>query len=62
MFFPHGKKGKVARWDDLFVYHGHGGKRDEVDKDIEKFFRYVDSFVLSSSRVEGKWWFKAGNL
>jgi len=30
------------------VYHGHGGKRDEVDKDIEKFFRYVDKFVLEN--------------
>ena len=30
------------------AFHGHGGKRDEVDKDIEKFFRYVDKFVLEN--------------
>lgn len=28
------------------MYHGHGGKKDEIDKDTEKFFRYVDGFVL----------------
>lgn len=25
--------------------HGHGGKKDEVEIDNEKFFRYVDSFI-----------------
>jgi hypothetical protein len=27
------------------MFHGHGGKNDEIDKDTEKFFRYVDGFV-----------------
>ena len=27
------------------IYHGHGGAKPEIDKDTEKFFRYVDRFV-----------------
>jgi hypothetical protein len=27
------------------MYHGHGGAKPEIDKDTEKFFRYVDRFV-----------------
>lgn len=27
------------------VYHGHGGKSDEIEIDLEKFFRRVDAFV-----------------
>jgi hypothetical protein len=30
------------------MYHGHGGKRDEIEKDIEKFFIYVGRFVLEN--------------
>ena len=34
------------------MYHGHGGRKDEIIKDTEKYFRYVDSFVLETySRV-----------
>ncbi|WP_280769179.1 hypothetical protein [Salipaludibacillus daqingensis] len=29
-------------------YFGHGGKKDELDKDTEKFFRFVDRFVLEN--------------
>lgn len=28
------------------MYHGHGDVQQEIDKDTEKYFRYVDSFVL----------------
>ncbi|MDW7656986.1 MAG: hypothetical protein SCM11_07410 [Bacillota bacterium] len=28
------------------MYHGHGDVKEEIDKDTEKYFRYVDSFVL----------------
>ena len=36
------------------IFHGHGSKRDEIDKDTEKFFRYVDRFVLENySRPSG---------
>lgn len=28
------------------IYHGHGGRKEEIDKDTEKFFRFVDGFVL----------------
>lgn len=27
------------------IYHGYGGAKPEIDKDTEKFFRYVDRFV-----------------
>lgn len=28
------------------MFHGHGGRREEVDIDAERFFRYVDKIVL----------------
>ncbi len=28
------------------MHHGHGGKKDEVDKDTERFFRIVDRWIL----------------
>ncbi len=30
------------------IYHGHGDKKEEVDKDTEKYFRYVDQFVFEN--------------
>lgn len=30
------------------MYHGHGGKKDEIEKDVEKFFRQVDRFVFEN--------------
>lgn len=30
------------------MYHGHGSKKDEIDKDIERYFRYVDRFIISN--------------
>lgn len=30
------------------MYHGHGGKKDKVAKDTEKYFRYVDKFILDT--------------
>ncbi len=36
------------------TFHGHGSKKDEIDKDTDKFFRYVDRFVLDNySRPTG---------
>jgi hypothetical protein len=36
------------------MYHGHGGKKDEVDLDAERFFRVVDRAVLEHhSRPSG---------
>jgi hypothetical protein len=28
------------------MFHGHGGRKEEVDLDAERFFRYVDKVVL----------------
>ena len=30
------------------IYYGHGDVKSEIDKDTEKYFRYVDSFVLEN--------------
>lgn len=30
------------------IFHGHGSRREEINKDIEKFFRYVDRFILEN--------------
>ncbi len=30
------------------MYHGHGDVKLEIDKDTEKYFRYVDSFVFEN--------------
>lgn len=30
------------------MFHGHGGRKDEIDKDTERFFRYVDKFILEN--------------
>lgn len=35
------------------MFHGHGGKKDEVEIDTERFFKYVDKFILDEySTVE----------
>src|SRR5680860_917994 len=44
-FLTHGSYGGT---DGTAMYHGHGGKKDEIEKDIEKYFRYVDRFVLEN--------------
>ena len=30
------------------MFHGHGGRKDEIDKDTERYFRYVDKFILDN--------------
>lgn len=42
-FLTHGRYGGN---DGVATFHGHGGRKDAIDKDIEKFFRYVDHTVL----------------
>jgi Bacterial archaeo-eukaryotic release factor family 3 len=38
----------------MAMHHGHGGKKDEADKDAERFFRAIDSAVLEHhSRPSG---------
>jgi hypothetical protein len=36
------------------MYHGHGDVKEEIDKDTEKYFRYVDSFVFENYSKTGK--------
>lgn len=42
-FLTHGRYGGN---DGVATFHGHGGRKDAIDKEIEKFFRYVDHIVL----------------
>lgn len=44
-FLTHGSYGDSG---GPAMYHGHGGRKDEIVKDTEKYFRYVDSFVLET--------------
>lgn len=40
--------GSYAGTGGSTMYHGHGDAKEEIDKDTEKYFRYVDSFVLEN--------------
>ena len=44
-FLNHGRYGGS---DGVAMFHGHGGRKDAIDKDLEKFFRYVDKTVLEN--------------
>lgn len=37
--------GSYAGAGGVGAYHGHGGRKEEIDKYTERFFRYVDKFV-----------------
>ncbi|WKY44211.1 hypothetical protein Q5O14_16540 [Eubacteriaceae bacterium ES2] len=41
---PHFTAGSYG--GDQSVYHGHGGAKDEKNLDRDKFFHYVDNFIL----------------
>jgi len=36
------------------MYHGQGGKKDEVDLDMEKYFRYVDKTITKNYSLHSK--------
>lgn len=38
---------RIAYNAEPTVFHGQGGKKDEVDKDRERFFRFIDREVLT---------------
>ncbi len=44
-YLSHGSYGKT---EGTAMYHGHGGKKDAIEDDIERFFRYVDRFILDN--------------
>ncbi|HLS52890.1 MAG TPA: hypothetical protein VK031_02885, partial [Tissierellaceae bacterium] len=43
---PHLNLGAYGGATGSYMYHGHGSRKDEIDKDTERFFRYVDKLVL----------------
>lgn len=46
--------GSYAGAHGVGAFHGHGGRKEEMDKYTEKFFRYVDQFVWENySRPSG---------
>lgn len=36
------------------TYHGHGDARDEIAKDTEKYYRYIDRFILENYSKKSK--------
>jgi len=51
---PHLTVASYGGADGPGMHHGHGGRRDEVDVDTERFFRAVDQAVLNAhSRPSG---------
>lgn len=47
----HGAYGGAS---DGSVFHGHGGRSDEIEIDQIKFFKYVDQFVLENISKQSK--------
>lgn len=46
---PHLKAGRYSGGDTgSQAFHGHGGRKDEVEIDTEKYFRYIDKFILDN--------------
>ncbi len=45
-FLTHGRYGGGT--DGIATFHGHGGRKDAIEKDQERFFRYVDKAVLEN--------------
>ena len=40
--------GSYAGTGGSTMYHGHGDAKEEIDKDTDKYFRYVDAFVFEN--------------
>ncbi|PKK87121.1 MAG: hypothetical protein CVV63_02125, partial [Tenericutes bacterium HGW-Tenericutes-8] len=51
-FHTHGTYGGAS---DGSVFHGHGGKSPEMEKDQIKFFKHVDSFILGNISKHAKY-------
>lgn len=51
---PYLSHGSYAGAGGPTMYHGHGDINDELDKDTEKFFRYVDSYVYENHSKKSK--------
>lgn len=45
---PHISPGAYGGTGGTPLFHGHGGRKDEINKDTEKYFRYVDKFILEN--------------
>lgn len=45
---PHLSYGSYGGAEGPAMYHGHGDSQNEIDIDTEKYFRYVDKFVLDN--------------
>lgn len=41
-YLSHGSYGGAG---GTAMYHGHGGRKDEIDKDTERFFRIIDKLI-----------------
>ena len=34
------------------AFHGHGGRKDEIEVDTERYFRYIDKFIIDNFSSE----------
>ncbi|MBN1775841.1 MAG: hypothetical protein JW817_05180 [Clostridiales bacterium] len=50
-YLSHGSYGGAG---GTTMYHGHGDVKQEIDKDTEKYFRYVDTFVFENYSKSAK--------
>lgn len=45
---------KYSGMGGVSVFHGSGSEKDEAEKDLEKFFRYVDKYVMENHSKTSK--------
>ena len=45
---PHLSYGSYGGASANAMYHGHGGRKVEVDKDTQRYFQYVDKFIIDN--------------
>lgn len=50
-YLTHGSYGGTG---GVSMFHGHGGKKDDVLIDLEKYFRYVDQIILENYSKNSK--------
>jgi hypothetical protein len=51
---PHLSHGAYGGASGNAMFHGHGDSKKEIDIDTEKYFRYVDDFVLENYSKQSK--------
>lgn len=45
---PHVSHGAYGGTGGTPMYHGHGGRKDEIEIDAQRYFRYVDKYIMEN--------------